>query len=70
MSGSQIGSVSLMFLTARGLDLRKTFGEAGFDSDPEQEAFNCLKDKALGNISWVYSYIELASNCLEFHFSM
>jgi hypothetical protein len=32
--------------------LRKTFKDAGFESDPERNAFNCLSEKALGNITW------------------
>ena len=42
---------------ARGIDLREIFKEAEFDIDPERAAFDCLSEKALGNITWVCASI-------------
>ena len=41
---------------ARGVDLRATFRDAGFSTDPEREVFHTLKENALGNIRWVGMY--------------
>ena len=48
-----------LFTLARTIDLRKMFKDAGFESDPEREAFNSLGEKALGNITWVLKYAYL-----------
>jgi hypothetical protein len=37
---------------SRNIDLRDTFRDAGFDSDPEHNAFDALGEEALGNITW------------------
>ena len=39
--------------SARGIDLRRSFKDAGFDCDPERDVFNQLSENALGNITWV-----------------
>ena len=39
--------------TDRSWDLRETFSRAGFDSDPERDVFDALRENALGNITWV-----------------
>ena len=46
--------------SVRPFDLRHAFKAAGFDSDPEKEVFNELRERALGNISWVcINYLSL-----------
>ena len=49
---------------ARGIDLREIFKEAEFDIDPERAAFDCLSEKALGNITWVCTSVASKAKCL------
>ena len=39
--------------SGRDVDLRKSFKDAGFSTDPEENVFNMLGEQALGNIAWV-----------------